>query len=323
MSFASETKKELVQIQSDDCCAKAELSALIRMNGVISLSNKGLVLDFATENAAIARRTLQLIKQLFDTEVDLLSRKKMQLKKNNVYIIRIKKNARDIATELGIMSESVGFVLGIAKDLVEYDCCKRAYMRGAFLAGGSVNNPETSSYHFEISTLDKELAEDLKDLANVFNLNARVLQRKKGYIMYIKEAEKISDFLRVIEAYNAVLNFEDVRIFRDIRNSENRLNNCEIANETKTIAAAQRQIDNIELIDFVYGIDSLPERLQHVAKLRLEFPEENLNYLSDISNERGFKLTKSGINHRMRKLAEMAEEIRDNQKKRLLEENQD
>ena len=323
MSFASETKKELVQIQSDDCCAKAELSALIRMNGVISLSNKGLVLDFATENAAIARRTLQLIKQLFDTEVDILSRKKMQLKKNNVYIIRIKKNARDIATELGIMSESVGFVLGIAKDLVEYDCCKRAYMRGAFLAGGSVNNPETSSYHFEISTLDQELAEDLKDLANVFNLNARVLQRKKGYIMYIKEAEKISDFLRVIEAYNAVLNFEDVRIFRDIRNSENRLNNCEIANETKTIAAAQRQIDNIELIDFVYGIDSLPERLQHVAKLRLEFPEENLNYLSDISNERGFKLTKSGINHRMRKLAEMAEEIRDNQKKRLLEENQD
>ena len=323
MSFASETKKELVQIQSDYCCAKAELSALIRMNGVISLSNKGLVLDFATENAAIARRTLQLIKQLFDTEVDLLSRKKMQLKKNNVYIIRIKKNARDIATELGIMSESVGFVLGIAKDLVEYDCCKRAYMRGAFLAGGSVNNPETSSYHFEICTLDQELAEDLKDLLNVFHLNSRVLQRKKGYIIYIKEAEKISDFLRAIEAYNAVLNFEDVRIFRDIRNSENRLNNCEIANETKTIAAAQRQIENIELIDFVYGIDSLPERLQHVAKLRLEFPEENLTYLSDISNERGLKLTKSGINHRMRKLAEMADEIRDNQTKRLLEENQD
>ena len=259
MSFASETKKELVQIQSDDCCAKAELSALIRMNGVISLSNKGLVLDFATENAAIARRTLQLIKQLFDTEVDLLSRKKMQLKKNNVYIIRIKKNARDIATELGIMSDT-GFVLGIAKNLIEYDCCKRAYMRGAFLAGGSVNNPETSSYHFEIFTLDEEHAEDLKDLLNVFDLNARVLQRKKGYITYIKEAEKISDFLRAIEAYNAVLNFEDVRIFRDIRNSENRLNNCEIANETKTIAAAQRQIDNIELIDLVYGINSLPER---------------------------------------------------------------
>lgn len=317
MSFASETKKELVQIQTDDCCAKAELSALIRMNGVISLSNKGLVLDFATENAAIARRTLQLIRQLFDTEVDLLSRKKMQLKKNNVYIIRIKKNAREIATELGIMSESVGFVLGIAKDLVEYDCCKRAYMRGAFLAGGSVNNPETSSYHFEISTLDEELANDLRDLLNVFGLNARVLERKKGYITYIKEAEKISDFLRAIEAYNAVLNFEDVRIVRDIRNSENRLNNCEIANETKTIAAAQRQIENIELIDLVYGIDSLPERLQHIAKLRLEFPEENLTYLSEISNERGLKLTKSGINHRMRKLSEIADEIRENQKKRL------
>ncbi|MGL4336507.1 MAG: DNA-binding protein WhiA [Turicibacter sp.] len=321
MSFASETKKELVQIQSDECCAKAELSALIRMNGVISLSNRGLVLDFATENAAIARRTLQLIKQLFDTEVDLLSRKKMKLKKNNVYIIRIKTNAREIATELGIMSESVGFILGIANNLIEYDCCKRAYMRGAFLAGGSVNNPETSSYHFEIFTLDQEHAEDLKNLFNIFDLNARVIQRKKGYITYIKEAEKISDFLRAIEAYNAVLNFEDVRIYRDIRNSENRLNNCEIANETKTIAAAQRQIDNIELLDEIYGIHTLPDRLQEIIKLRLEFPEENLNFLSDISAERGMKLTKSGINHRMRKINEMAEEIKQRQLAQLEEKS--
>ena len=144
-------------------------------------------------------------------------------------------------------------------------------------------------------------------------------KKKKDGFSYIKEAEKISDFLRAIEAYNAVLNFEDVRIFRDIRNSENRLNNCEIANETKTIAAAQRQIDNIELIDLVYGIDSLPERLQYVARLRLEFPEENLTYLSEIATERGMKLTKSGVNHRMRKLSEMAEEIRENQQKRSLE----
>lgn len=240
--------------------------------------------------------------------------------KNNVYIIRIKRNAREIATELGIMSDS-GFVLGIAKHLIEYDCCKRAYLRGAFLAGGSVNNPETSSYHFEICTLDEEHAEDLKDLLNTFELNARVLQRKRGYITYIKEAEKISDFLRAIEAYNAVLNFEDVRIFRDIRNSENRLNNCEIANETKTMAAAKKQIDNIELIDFVYGIKSLPERLRYVAELRLEFPEENLTYLSEVATQRGMKLTKSGINHRMRKLTEMAEEIRENQQKRQAEQN--
>lgn len=128
-------------------------------------------------------------------------------------------------------------------------------------------------------------------------------------------------FLRAIEAYNAVLNFEDVRIFRDIRNSENRLNNCEIANETKTMAAAKKQIDNIELIDFVYGIKSLPERLRYVAELRLEFPEENLTYLSEVATQRGMKLTKSGINHRMRKLTEMAEEIRENQQKRQAEQN--
>ncbi len=318
MSFASQTKKELVQLQTDDCCTKAELSSLIRMNGVISLSNKGLMLDFATENAAIARRTLHLLKILFNPEVELLSRKKMKLKKNNVYIIRIKRNAREIATELGIMSSTVGFVLGVPEDLIEYDCCKRAYMRGAFLAGGSVNNPETSSYHFEVFTLDEEHAEGLKNLLNHFDLNARVIPRKKGYITYIKEAEKISDFLRVIEAYNAVLNFEDVRIVRDIRNSENRLNNCEIANETKTITAAHRQLTNIELIDSVSGIDSLPERLKEVIALRLEFPEENLSYLAQISTERGLKLTKSGINHRMRKITEIADEIRAEQEKKRM-----
>jgi DNA-binding protein WhiA len=315
MSFASETKKELIQINSQECCAKAELSALIRMNGVISLSNRGMVLDFATENAAIARRTLSLIKSIFDTEVDLLSRKKMKLKKNNVYIIRIKRNAREIAEELGIMGPT-GFVLGAAHQLIEYECCKRAYMRGAFLAGGSVNNPETSSYHFEIFTLDREHAEDLMEMMNAFYLNSRVFNRKNGYITYIKEAEKISDFLRVIEAYNAVLNFEDVRIYRDIRNSENRLNNCEIANETKSLTAAGRQINNIELLYEVYGPEGLSDKLQYVAALRLEFPEENLSYLSEIATERGHKLTKSGINHRMRKITEMAEEIRENREKR-------
>ena len=310
MSYASETKKELVQLENAPCCAKSELSALIRMNGIISLSNQGMVLEFRTENAAIARRALTLIKQIFETEVDLLSRKKMKLKKNNIYIIRIKKNAREISEELGILRPA-GFVLGIEEEVVENQCCRRSYMRGAFLAGGSVSNPETSSYHFEIFTLDLEHANDLMGLMNEFDLNSRVLGRKRGYIVYIKEAEKISDFLRVIEAYNAVLNFEDVRIYRDIRNSENRLNNCEIANETKTLTAAGRQIANIQLVDDVYGLHTLSQKLQDVAGLRMEFPEENLSYLADAATERGNKLTKSGINHRMRKLSEMADQIRD------------
>jgi len=119
----------------------------------------------------------------------------------------------------------------------------------------------------------------------------------------------------VIEAYNAVLNFEDVRIVRDIRNSENRLNNCEIANETKTLTAADQQLANIQLVDEVYGLHTLSKKLQEAASLRLEFPEENLNYLADVSTERGIKLTKSGVNHRMRKFAEMALEIRENRQR--------
>jgi len=312
VSYASHIKKELVRVKSRLCCQRAELSALIKINGTISLSKSGIGLDFSTENAAIARRTLEIIKNIFPgTDTLLLSQKKSNLKKNNSYIVKIAENTEMFATNLGIMNGD-GFVGGIAPDVIDTECCKRSYLRGAFLAGGSINNPGTSTYHFEILTKQAGHAEDLKKLLNYFDLNARILERKKGYITYIKESEKISDFLRVVGANNAVLTFEDIRIIRDIRNSDNRLNNCEIANETKTLNAADRQIEDILLINSVYGGAYLDEKLKYVADLRIEFPEENLTYLSEIASERGHKLSKSGINHRMRKITEMAKEIREN-----------
>ena len=310
MSFAAFVKKELVQIESSTCCQISELSALIKMNGTISLSSNGLTLSFNTENAAIARRVLELLKNNFSNiETSVLSRKKANLKKNNTYVIGIQRYARVVAMELGILTDE-GFVHNVSESLIQEECCKRAYLRGAFLAGGSVNNPETSSYHFEIFTEHDEHVRSLQKLLNEFNLNARVLARKKGYITYIKEAEKISDFLRVVGAMGAVLNFEDVRIMRDIRNSDNRLNNCEIANETKTLTAADRQVEDIRLIESVHGMDFLSDKLRYVANLRLEFAEENLTYLSEVATQRGHKLTKSGINHRIRKIAEVANELR-------------
>lgn len=151
MSFAAHTKKELTMQESKDCCSKAELSALIRMNGSLQFGAGRLVLDVTTENAAIARRIYTLIKRMFNLHAELLVRKKMRLKKNNVYIVRIPHKANEILQELGIMDQSLSFIPGIAPEVVKSSCCRAAYLRGAFLAGGSVNHPEASSYHWRSS----------------------------------------------------------------------------------------------------------------------------------------------------------------------------
>ncbi len=195
MSFASETKKELTNLDVKPCCIRAELSALIRMNGSLSVSNHKVTVDIQTENAAIARRIYTLLKKAYQVQVELLVRKKMRLKKNNVYIVRLSQQAKEILEDTRIIGEGFTFIHDISQDLVKKKCCKRSYLRGAFLAGGSVNNPETSSYHLEISSLYKEHNDSLCELMNTFGLNSKTLERKKGYINYLKEAEKITEFL--------------------------------------------------------------------------------------------------------------------------------
>src|SRR5690625_2755669 len=171
----------------------------------------------------------------------------MQLKKNNVYIVRLVKDVEQFLLELNLLEESGELTYTVGKNIYAGKCCQKAYLRGAFLAGGSINNPETSSYHLEIFNFSKEHNASLCDLLNVFNLRAKELQRRNGYITYIKEAEKITEFLIIIGAHNALFKFEDVRIVRDMRNSVNRLVNCETANLNKTISAAYRQVENIKL----------------------------------------------------------------------------
>ncbi|KRE48147.1 DNA-binding protein WhiA [Paenibacillus sp. Soil522] len=307
MSFAAHTKKELTLIEADGCCERAELSALIRMNGSVSVSSRKVVLDISTENAAIARRIYSLLKKYFEVHVELLVRKKMRLKKNNVYIVRIPAGVQEILSELKIVSEGFMFNLGIDKDIVRKPCCKRSYLRGAFLAGGSVNNPEGSSYHLEIYSMYQEHCEALVDLANKFDLNARCIERKKGFIFYIKEGEKIIELLNIIGAHQALFKFEDVRIMRDMRNSVNRIVNCETANLNKTIGAAVRQIENIKLLQREVGLDSLPDKLKEVAEIRLQHPDMNL---TEVGEMLGGKVSKSGVNHRLRKIDELAEKIR-------------
>jgi cell division protein WhiA len=309
MSFASETKKELTNLEAKACCSKAELSALIRMNGSLSFSNRHLLVDIQTENAAIARRIYMLLKKIYNVSVELLVRKKMRLKKNNVYIVRLKENTSTILEDLQIKeTDTFTLIHNIAPDLIKKKCCKRSYLRGAFLAGGSVNNPETSSYHLEVFSLYKEHNQAICELMNEFDLNSKTLERRKGFITYLKEAEKITEFLNIIGAHNALLRFEDVRIVRDMRNSVNRLVNCETANLNKTIGAALRQIENIRYIERTVGLDILPDKLREIAELRVKYEDVTLKELGEMVSTGS--ISKSGINHRLRKIDEIADKLR-------------
>ncbi|MFB5660889.1 DNA-binding protein WhiA [Alteribacillus sp. HJP-4] len=308
-SFAAMTKKELTQLESDDCCAKAELAALIRMNGSISFGNGQLQLDVSTENAAIARRIYTLIKRVFPgISVELFVRKKMRLKKNNVYMVRMKEKAKELLSELNIMQDGFQFIRFISPAIISDTCCKRAYLRGAFLAGGSINHPDTSSYHLEIFSLYEEHNIALRGLLNEFHLASKSLERKKGFILYIKESERISEFLNVIGAHQALLYFEDVRIMKDMRNSVNRLVNCETANLNKTVGAALRQIENIELVDEEIGLENLPDKIREIAEMRVKHQDVTLKELGEIIPSG--PVSKSGVNHRLRKIDELAKKIR-------------
>jgi cell division protein WhiA len=308
MSFASVTKKELTNLEVKGCCSKAELSALIRMNGSLSFSNRELIVDIQTENAAIARRIYTLIKMNYQIQVELLVRKKMRLKKNNVYIVRLKESAKEILEDLKIIAEGFSFIQDISDDLIKKKCCKRSYLRGAFLAGGSVNNPETSSYHLEIASMYQEHNQSLCELMNKFGLNSKTLERKKGFITYLKEAEKITEFLNIVGAHNSLLRFEDIRIVRDMRNSVNRLVNCETANLNKTIGAALRQVENIKFIENTVGLEVLPGKLREIAELRVAYQDVTLKELGEMVS--GGTISKSGINHRLRKIDEIADKLR-------------
>ena len=309
MSFAAEVKKELTSLEVHREHAKAELAALIRMNGSISLSNQQIVLNVQTENAAIARRIYSLLKDHYNVRSELLVRRKMKLKKNNVYIVRLKQETRAVLDDLGIM-DGLMFHSQVSDEIIGNAQKMRSYLRGAFMASGSINNPETSRYHLEIYSVYEEHNQNICDMLNYYDLNARTLERRNGYISYLKGAECIADFLTLIGATNSMLKFEDVRIVRDMRNSVNRLVNCETANMNKTIDAASKQIENIQFIEDRIGLHSLPDKLQEIAELRLENPEVSLKELGEMIPSGA--ISKSGINHRIRKINEFAEKLREN-----------
>lgn len=310
MSYASEVKKELTTLEVHREHAKAELTALIRMSGSVSIYNQSLILNIQSENAAIARRMYSLLKEHYNVEGELLVRRKMKLKKNNVYIVRLKQGVKPLLEDLDIFN-GIEFNTHISDEIMNSDQKQRSYLRGAFLAGGSVNSPETSRYHLEIYSNYEDHNQDICNMMNEFDLNARTIDRRNGFITYLKEAEKIADFLALVGAHNSMMKFEDIRIVRDMRNSVNRLVNCENANMNKTIDAASKQIESIEFIEQIVGLDKLPEKLREIAVLRLENPEVSLKELGEMVPSG--VISKSGINHRIRKINEYADKLRNKQ----------
>ncbi|MCF6515697.1 DNA-binding protein WhiA [Lactobacillus sp. S2-2] len=307
MSYASDVKKELTNLEVHRKNAKAELMALIRMNGTLAIINHKFVLDVQSENPAIARRLYQLLLDFYHVEGKLIVRKKMKLKKNNLYVVRLSENVQEILDDLNIL-DGTQIVERVPIELLNDDYQIRSYLRGAFLAGGSVNNPETSRYHLEIYSLYEDHNEMINEMINEYGLNAKTTQRRSGYITYLKEAEKIADFLKLIGATNAMLKFEDIRIVRDMRNSVNRLVNCETANMNKVANAATRQIENIKYISEKVGLEQLPDKLQEVAEIRIKNKEISLKELGECLPNGA--ISKSGINHRLRKINEYADKLR-------------
>ena len=316
MSFSSKVKEELSrQVNRARHCQIAEIAAIIGMCGRIQVTEKSrYFVKIHTENIAVARKYFTLLKKTFNIKTEISIRRNVYLKKSKTYLLTVKDPEDSLrilqATKLLDMlpNDEDDEVLLVNHLVIQRACCRRAFIRGAFLASGSISDPE-KFYHLEIvcSTMPKAI--QLQEIIRSFDIEAKIVLRKKYYVVYIKEGAQIVDILNVMEAHVSLMNLENVRILKDMRNSVNRQVNCETANINKTVSAAVKQIEDIRYIQQTVGFDDLSEGLSEIATLRLEYPEATLKELGMLLTP---QVGKSGVNHRLRKLSSLAEELRQN-----------
>ncbi|WP_101773910.1 DNA-binding protein WhiA [Peptostreptococcus faecalis] len=313
MSFSTETKNELARLVNDKKRLDlAELSGIIRLSGSIGLSGKmEISLKISTELNAVARKVFKILKTNFGINTSITVNKNQMLKKNNSYVLLVtpEMNAGRMLVELGILEKEDSFYTrnDIPDYLISNQQEKQAYIRGAFLGGGSINDPE-KNYHMEFVTNNEEYASQLSDLINSMGFNSKIIDRKNNYVVYLKESEQISDLLTLMGANKAMFTLQNAKIVKEMRNKVNRIVNCETANLSKTVDAAVRQVENILIIQKTIGISELPENLQQLALLRLENEDISLKELGEMLSP---PLGKSGVNHRFKKIEEIADKYRD------------
>ncbi len=308
MSFARTVKEELVTVPVELDEQLAEFSAFLNLNTEFHIESKHKMLDFKTNNPTVARRFLQLVRTLYQAETSLITQKQNKLKQRQTVIIRIQSKVEDIINEHGMFDNPIE-----NQELTTQSPeAKRAYLRAAFLSGGSVNHPKTAEYHLEIFSKDSDQIVFIQQLMNYFDLNAKITKRRQGFIVYLKDAEHISNFLQVAGAQNSLFQFEDIRIKRDFNNSINRVMNCEIANEKKVFIAANEQLDDIEVIEKFIPEHHIDEKMKMVMNLRKQNPESSLVDLTLVYEQLyGESISKSGLNHRLIKIRQLAEQIKE------------
>lgn len=314
MSFSSKVKEEIArQYSSARHCCIAEFAAIFQLCGKIRRDRDGaLQLQILTENLTVAQKSYTLLKKTFEVQADVMARShsgRMMSVRYALFVKR-KKDVLLVLKAIKLIDEAGnlwGGSMQIHQRLVQNTCCKRAYLRGTFLVAGSITNPE-KSYHLEIAVLSEQYARQLQDLALYFDIDGKIVERKKYYVLYMKEGAQIVDFLNVMEAHVALMELENIRILKEVRNSVNRQVNCETANIHKTVTAAARQIEDIRYLQCNLGFSQLADGLREVAELRLEYPESSLQELGEMLST---PISKSGVNHRLRKISKIADRIRE------------
>ena len=314
MSFSSNVKEELSkECNSPRHCCIAETAAIISMCGKVIFDEKDHVrIEIHTENVTVARKYFTLLKKTYNINTDISIRHSSSLNKNRSYVLSVNddETARKILMTCRLM-KPFGVIeedFSISDSLIiQRECCKRAFIRGAFLAAGSVSDP-VKTYHFEIVCLSEAKAKQLQMIMETFNINARVIKRRKYFVVYVKDSSQVVDLLNIMGAYNALMDMENVRIVKDMRNNVNRKVNCETANINKTVSAAVKQIEDIRFIQMSSAFDELPESLQEMAELRVRYPEATLAELGQLLDT---PVGKSGVNHRLKKISLFADELRE------------
>lgn len=306
MSYTIKIKEEITNIKNTKSEMIAELSGYIRNNGYVENNS----LNIMSENVKIIER----LKSFFLTLYEVLPKEQItnstNFSKNNLYVLTIEDRLDFILKDIGYYDNENNYLPSPPTYIVGANEEIRAYLRGSFLAIGSINDPKKSRYHLELLVSKPNESVFIQKLLNIFDLNAKILNRNKGYMIYVKEAEKISDYLKLLQANQAVLYFENARIYREKKNQTNRLNNCEQANIDRIFATAANQLEQIKVIEENAGLDLLDDKTKQALEYRRKYPESSLKELSEIiSIETGKKITKSGLNHRFRKIKELAEKF--------------
>ncbi len=309
-SFTSLIKQEVANKELDDCCKRAQLSALIQLTSSLTISNKKFQLLIRSENPTTAKRIVFLLKKLYSAETELIVLKKNNLKKNNIYLIKTIDDGKMILENLGLYSQTKGLVSHPSYLIVSKNCCAKNYLAGCFLAYGSCNSPDNKNYHLELALNDIDHANFVSKLMSRFNIEAKISKRRNKYLVYLKKADVIGDFLRAIGTSEALYQFEDSRISKDLMHSIVRIDNCEIANEMKSLKAANEQISYMEAIKKANKYNDLDEKLKNVIDLRLKYQDYSLNELCKAYDSKyGESISKSGLKHRLNKIENIAKNL--------------